>query len=76
MLSDLIQKMQELAASDGNYRYQVIKITETERNATDIMATYDCSYDDAREIEGMLSTSFNLDKSASSVIIAIKRVTK
>ncbi len=76
MISELIQKMQALAASDGNYNYQVVKVNETERKDEDIMASYDCSYDDARQVEGMLSTNFELDKSAGSVIIAIRRVAK
>ncbi len=76
MISDLIQKMQELAATEGSYNYEVLKIEATERDGEDIMASYSCSYDNARQIEGMLSTNFKLDKSTSSVIIAIKRVPK
>lgn len=76
MISELIQKMQELAASDGAHNYEVLKIEPSHRDDEDIMVSYDCSYDDARQIEGMLSTNFDLDKSLSTVTIAIKRVAK
>jgi predicted regulator of amino acid metabolism with ACT domain len=76
MISELIQKMQELAAADSDYNYQVIKIDASQKNEVDIMATYDCSYDDAKQVEGMLSTNFELDKNQKNVVIAIKRVPK
>ena len=60
MFGEHIKKMQELSATDGNYQYQVISIQESEKEGKDIMAWYDCTYDQAREIEGMLGTSFDL----------------
>ena len=76
MISEIIQKMQELAASNSDYNYEVLKIDSSEKNGEDIMASYDCNYDQAREIEGMLSANFGLDKAQSSVTIAIRRVAK
>ena len=76
MIGELIQKMQELAAADANYQYQVISIEASEKNQEDIMASYLCSYDDARQVEGMLSANFGLEKGQIEYWIAIKRIPK
>lgn len=76
MIAELIQKMQELSAADGNYQYQVIAIPESEKEGDNIMACYECTYDQAREVEGMLSTNFELDTEQTLHLIAIKRIKK
>ena len=74
MIGELIQKMQELAASDGDNHYEVISLPESEKDNDDIMACYECTYDQAREIEGMLNTNFLLDKGKPVYLICIKRI--
>ncbi len=60
MIGEIIQKMQELAGQPGNFKYTVEIISEDQRSHEDTMAVFECDYDLAREVEGMLSANFGL----------------
>ena len=76
MIGELIKKMQELSAADTNYQYQIVSIQESETDGIDIMAWYECNYDQVREVEGMIGTSLNSKKDQKHHFIAIKRINK
>ena len=73
MIGEIIQKMQELAAMPGNFKYTVDLISEEEKGHEDTMAVYECNFDLAREVEGMLSADFGLEKGKEVYLIGIKR---